>query len=236
MKVNKVVAKKTIGLRKIKFTFCIKNATIISSIKATKRNNRRRGFQMEKDYTFEKLSQNIQLVHEVTSVSAKSAVNQMLTVRNWVIGYYIVEFEQNGQRRSEYGSHLLSDLEHKLSIKGLDRSMLNVCRSFYLKYPQICDSVNNRLNNMRLLNDTIGKQIILPNSTLVKNQICDSMNHKFEMDAEILISKLSFTHIRELITIDDAFERFFYELECIKGTWSVRELKRQISTNLYVRA
>lgn len=62
------------------------------------------------------------------------------------------------------------------------------------------------------------------------------MNHKFKMDPEMLITRLSFTHIRQLLPIDDPFERFFYELECIKGTWSVRELRRQITTNLYFRA
>lgn len=62
------------------------------------------------------------------------------------------------------------------------------------------------------------------------------MSHKFETPPEMLISRLSFSHIREILPINDAFERFFYEFECIKGTWSVREFRRQISTNLYVRA
>ena len=53
---------------------------------------------------------------------------------------------------------------------------------------------------------------------------------------EVLISNLSFSHIREIMVIDDAFERFSYETECIKCSWSVRELRRQIKTNLFVRA
>ena len=52
----------------------------------------------------------------------------------------------------------------------------------------------------------------------------------------ILISRLSYSHIREIMAIDDSLARYFYEQECIKCTWSVRELRRQISTNLYVRA
>lgn len=52
----------------------------------------------------------------------------------------------------------------------------------------------------------------------------------------ILISRLSYSHIREIMAIDDPLARYFYEQECIKCTWSVRELRRQISTNLYVRA
>ena len=56
------------------------------------------------------------------------------------------------------------------------------------------------------------------------------------MDPEQLINNLSFSHIREIMIIEDSMERFFYETECIKCNWSVRELRRQIKTNLYVRA
>ena len=54
--------------------------------------------------------------------------------------------------------------------------------------------------------------------------------------AKELISKLSFSHIREIMTQQDQLARFFYETECIKGTWSVKELRRQIATNLYFRS
>lgn len=61
-------------------------------------------------------------------------------------------------------------------------------------------------------------------------------SHKFETSAKDLLSKLSFSHIREIMTQDDPLVRFFYETECIKGTWSVKELRRQIATNLYFRS
>ena len=50
------------------------------------------------------------------------------------------------------------------------------------------------------------------------------------------MNNLSFSHIREIMVLEDEFERFFYETECINCNWSVRELRRQIKTNLYVRA
>ena len=84
-------------------------------------------------------------MHELTSVTAKGAVNQMLIARNWAIGYYIVEFEQNGQDRAEYGSSLLTKLAERLNIKGLDRQMLTSCRIFYKKYPQLCGTVSRKL-------------------------------------------------------------------------------------------
>ena len=73
-------------------------------------------------------------------------------------------------------------------------------------------------------------------STDIDEGICASVSHKFETDPSELISKLSFSHIREIMKLDDPLERFFYEFECIRGTWSVRELQRQIGTNLYFRA
>ena len=146
--------------------------------------------------------QNVEDVHELTSMAAKGAVNVMLTVRNWASGYYFVEFEQNGQDRADYGSGLLTKLAEKLNIKGLDRQMLTSCRIFYKRYPQMCETVSR----------------------------------KFQMDPEFLITRLSFSHLKEIMAIDDPFERFFYELECIKGTWSVRELRRQIDTKLFIRA
>ena len=61
-------------------------------------------------------------------------------------------------------------------------------------------------------------------------------SHLFVTSGKTLISALSYSHIREILTIDDPLARYFYEQECIKCTWSVRELRRQINTNLYVRA
>ena len=60
--------------------------------------------------------------------------------------------------------------------------------------------------------------------------------HQFVTPGKTIISHLSFTHLREIMTLNDPLARYFYEQECIKCTWSVRELRRQISTNLYVRA
>ena len=59
---------------------------------------------------------------------------------------------------------------------------------------------------------------------------------KFITPGVELVSKLSFSHIVEILTVDDPLVRFFYETECIRCCWNVKELRRQISTNLYVRA
>ena len=62
------------------------------------------------------------------------------------------------------------------------------------------------------------------------------MSNQFVTDPDVLVNNLSFSHIREIMVLNDAFERFFYETECMKCNWNVRELRRQIKTNLYVRA
>lgn len=196
-------------------------------------NNSRYTFQgvkrMHTNNSFNGLVENTRTIHEVTSGWAKSAVNQSLTARNWAIGFYIVEYEQNGNDRAEYGTKLLEKLAARLSIKGLDRSMLNLCRLFYLRYPQLGEAVTKRLMQ------TGGLQTPLLPKTATP-QICESVNHKFTTTPETLLSHLSFTHIREIMSLEDDFQRFFYETECIKCGWSVRELRRQIATNLYLRA
>ena len=190
--------------------------------------------------TFEQLLQNVEEVHELASITAKGSVNQLLTARNWAIGYYIVEFEQNGQDRADYGSALLTKLAEKLRIKGLDRQMLSSCRIFYQKYPQMRGTVSRRLHTASEASNLVTTiHAVLPalnDTDHMTSEICVTASRKFETDPELLISRLSFSHIKEIMAIDDPFERFFYELECIKGVWSVRELRRQIDTKLFIRA
>ena len=68
------------------------------------------------------------------------------------------------------------------------------------------------------------------------NEICPTVSCKFQTSGKTIISKLSYSHMYEIMKVSDPLARYFYEQECIKCTWSVRELRRQISTNLYVRA
>jgi len=80
------------------------------------------------------------------------------------------------------------------------------------------------------------KSEISPTASDKSVEKCAKASHKFITPAESIISKLSFSHIREMLTVDDPLARFFYETECIRCCWSVKELRRQISTNLYFRA
>ena len=80
---------------------------------------------------FDKLVTSIQNTHDGLQRAAVKAVNKSLTVRNWLIGLYIVEFEQNGQDRAKYGERLLSELAASVKIRGLSETNLKLCRQFY---------------------------------------------------------------------------------------------------------
>lgn len=90
---------------------------------------------------FELLADSIKQINDKASSAAKSAVNQLMTLRNWAIGYYIVEYEQDG--RAEYGSHLLKNLEKQLDQKGMNYTLFKACRQFYKVYPQIGSTVSS---------------------------------------------------------------------------------------------
>lgn len=62
-----------------------------------------------------------------------------MTLRNWAIGYYIVEYEQDGSDRAEYGSHLLKNLEKQIDQKGMNYTLFKACRQFYYNIPKEID-------------------------------------------------------------------------------------------------
>lgn len=100
---------------------------------------------MEDNMKFELLANCIKDINVKAGNAAKSAVNQLMTLRNWAIGYYIVEYEQGGSDRAEYGTHLLKNLEEQISEKGKNSTLFKACRQFYLVYPQIGATVSSKL-------------------------------------------------------------------------------------------
>lgn len=86
---------------------------------------------------FSQLSKILKTTNESLYSNAVRAVNVNLTLRNWLFGFCIVEFEQNGEDRAAYGKKLLQNLADNLKIKGLSAPELSRCRQFYQRYPQI---------------------------------------------------------------------------------------------------
>ena len=192
----------------------------------------------DKLHSFGDLTSIIQTTHDAALSSAVKAINRMQTMRNWLIGYYIVEYEQHGKDRAEYGTQLLKKLEERVDRKGMTRNTFQSARNFYRMYPQIIENFQiNKSASMSCKSymDTINK---ISDSESIDNQsdgICPTVSCKFHTSGKTIISKLSYSHIYEIMKVSDPLACYFYEQECIRCTWSVRELRRQISTNLYVR-
>ena len=188
-------------------------------------------------HSFNDLASIVQTTHDAAQSSAVKAINRMQTMRNWLIGYYIVEFEQHGKDRAEYGTQLLKKLEERVDRKGVNVTLLQMSRNFYKLYPQMVNLFvpNQKYSTTSNISES-SVQLKSNSSNNETNLICATVSHKFQTSPELMISRLSFSHLREIMTLDDPLARYFYEQECIKCTWSVRELRRQISTNLYVRA
>ena len=165
-------------------------------------------------------------VHQHLSEQAAKAVNRSLTARNWLIGMYISEYEMNGEDKSQYGKELFSVLAKNLTAIGVsncNRRQLYRYRDFYRTYPQIVGTLSPQFS------------ALLPRGFQAKEKV-GTPSAQFSLPTEKLVHALSYSHFELLVGMDDPLKRAFYELECIRGNWSVRELKRQIATLYYERS
>lgn len=170
---------------------------------------------------FDRLVETLAQAHGALEAQAVKAINVTLTLRNWLFGYHIREYEQSGADRSAYGERLLETLAQRLQQTGLKRieaRELRRYRQFYLAYPQIRETLTARLPGL-LIRETPSPESGQP-----------------AVSPHILLERLSFSHFVELLQLDDAQQRAFYEAEALRGHWSVRELKRQIATQYYQRS
>ncbi len=166
------------------------------------------------------LIQNIRSVQQQLQQTVASSVNQGLSVRNWLVGYYLVEFQQKGEERAKYGDQLLATVSKKINQKGFSTANLSRYRQFYMTYPKLLESSSSEFQK-------------IPTASILAS-LTQELKEDVKQHPEV-VQKLSFTHFVELIKIEDPFKRYFYEVLCIKGTWSVRELKRQIHSLYYER-
>lgn len=187
---------------------------------------------------FQELVSIIGLTHTQLQQGAVKAVNQSQTIRNWLIGFYIVEFEQNGEDRAQYGRQLLIKLEQRLEQKGLNVTLFQRARTFYFVYPQFQKLATQFCplkwaTLLPKLADNTGEMIYatpLPKFA----EKGDEENHE-GIPVEKLLSSISFAHFTELMKISDPVKRTYYEMLTIQTGLSVRELKRQINTLSYER-
>jgi len=142
--------------------------------------------------TYRQLLDQISETYIQGRVEAVRAVNAQITKTYWQVGRQIVEFEQGGKSKAEYGKALIDNLARDLGLRhgrGFSRSNLIRSRQFYLAWP-----------------------------------IGATLSHQ-----------LSWSHIVELLKLDDPLERSFYEQQTVHERWSVRELVRQKESALFLR-
>ncbi len=166
----------------------------------------------KKAVSFDLLVSSIVEVDSELRVQAARAVNVSLTVRNWLIGFYIAEFELSGMDRAQYGKKLLVLLSEQLEQLGLSnvaRQQLYRYVRFYQTYPLLIQ--------------------------FSEGQIVGTLYPQLNSSSDNLLQCLSYGHFERLIMADSDQQRIFYEQQCIYGLWSVRELKRQMSSFLFER-
>ena len=141
------------------------------------------GWTKKNSPSFDDLSAFVLQTHQTTQAGAVRAINQMATLRNWLIGYYIVEYEQEGSDRAKYGDRLLKRLEESVNTKGLNVTLFQISRIFYTYYPQIGDIIYATASHK-----------------LPQEKIYAMLSHEFVTNPKDLLSKLSFSHISEIMT------------------------------------
>jgi predicted nuclease of restriction endonuclease-like (RecB) superfamily len=189
------------------------------------------------------------LLEEARRQSARS-VNAILTATYWEIGRRIVEFVQQGEARAEYGDEVLGKLSRELTRKfgrGFAHDNLQRMRLFYQAWPvETIYATLSRKSLERKIVQTMSEQFQVP-------QICQTVSdksptpiyatvlRKSEIDLELYLEALchafplSWSHYVRLLSVEQPEARKFYEIESLRGGWSVRQLDRQVSTLFYER-
>jgi len=184
---------------------------------------------------FDGLVAAIQQTHAALAAQACKAVNISLTLRNWLIGHHIAEYELHGADRASYGEGLIDQLAGRLGqtgLKRLDARELRRFQQFYRAYPQIRETLTAVLASLpatgpfKLLSI---RETLPPESEAV-------LPARPGPGSRLLLERLSFSHFAELLQIQPPLKRLFYEVEILRGNWSVRELKRQIATQYFERS
>lgn len=182
---------------------------------------------------FEVLVKHISTIQNTLQAQAAHAVNLALTSRNWLMGCYIVEFEQNGEDRAAYGEQLLKKLEQRLKTKGLNERRFREFRRLYLVYPQLKESVTQYIASQIQIRQSLTAE---SENGVWKLSTEHPQTETWMIPADRLFNRLSSTHLNTISGIENPVKRAFYEMETMRGCWSVKELERQIASLYYERS
>jgi predicted nuclease of restriction endonuclease-like (RecB) superfamily len=175
--------------------------------------------------------------HQRFVTDAARTIDTHLVARNFILGLYIVHYEQEGEDRAAYGKQTLKALSTALKTvagRGFSVDNLELMRRFYIHFrseilrPEITETPS-RISNSHpsVKSETLSrKSEESPWLALPSPEILGKLPITF---------KLGWSHYVELLTLADPAERHFYEIEAAANQWTVRELQRQIATSLYQR-
>ncbi len=180
---------------------------------------------MSNKFDFTALADAIKQIHQELAAQASRAVNVSLTLRNWMIGFHLAEYELSGSDRAAYGEKLLELLAKDLTGSGVSncsRRQLYRYLHFYKVYPHIGALVSEQFKKL------------LPDREEFREKV-GTVSPQLRVSPDKLVEKLSYSHLELIVSLDEELKRIFYETECIKGGWSVRELKRQMGSLYFER-
>ena len=154
---------------------------------------------------FEALVKHISTIQNTLQAQAAHAVNLALTSRNWLMGCYIVEFEQNGEERATYGEQLLKKLEQRLNTKGLNERRFREFRRLYLVYPQLREEILQYIMTGNEIRHTLSAEFTEPirHSMCAELQASELQHNKWSIPAERLFNKLPYSHLKFISKIEN---------------------------------
>jgi len=172
------------------------------------------------------------LILEARSAISRT-VNFVTVVQNWEIGRMIVEDEQGGEAKAEYGKYIVQELSEKLTVEfgnGYSYQQLMYCRQFFNIYP-ILHALRGESKNADNKNNEIGYALRRRSAIDIWNMVQTRSHPLFK----IISPQLSWTHYRSLLRVENPKAREFYMNEAVANGWGTRALDRQINSLYYER-
>ena len=203
---------------------------------------------------FTELESSVSSLNAVFEENTAKAINRNITARNWLIGFYIVNYEQKGSDRAAYGEKTLQTLAERLKKKSLSYRNLRLYRQFYMEFKvlekpiydyvlhefhaeeRLVENINQNLLSDKSMGTDLANTVCQIQTPIVQTPSAQLTDPELQIPPEKLFTHLSFSHFTLIMGVENPLARVFYELETIKGVWTFRELKRQIHTNYFERS
>ncbi|TSA16940.1 DUF1016 domain-containing protein [bacterium] len=187
------------------------------------------------------LSSVSELLEQARRTSAR-AVNAVITATYWEVGRRIIEFEQKGQIRADYGDAVVAQLSLDLTRRfgrGFGPVNLSQMRKFYQLWPEdrIFQTLSEKSEpgHISQTRSGISAPLAIPQTLSAESDILHTPSEQFTLQHLSVAFPLPWSHYVRLLSVKSPEARTFYESEALRGGWSVRQLDRQIASQFYER-